>query len=399
MIYLINRGKDESIKQYKLRICRNREQYDLSWQDVANLINKETGDSFGESKYRKWFTHYNEGFIDAISEVLSEDQVTKEIEDKTIEMKKERIKLQDQRKEYNSLVRNEARFEHLQDEIIKSVKELSVTKPLIVEESDTYIEGGTESALILSDWHKGLFARNHWNNFDDKEFAKRVKRLVRKTIEYNATNNVDTMHVFTIGDLVNGLIHVTTRIANTEDVISQTMNVAEVLAEVFATFAKCTNNIFIYFARGNHDRVTPNKHAELAKESFADVILWYLKARLSHISNIEFMDNKFDDEIITTKICGKNVFAVHGHRDKPSSVVQDLSLMTKIIPEYVFMGHYHHHEENEIQGVEVIVNSSLSGVDSYAKEIRKTSKPAQKLIIFSHEEGRLCTYNIRLDIK
>lgn len=395
---MLSRKEDETLKQYQVRICTDKNKLGLSWNEVAKILNQESGDSYGESKYRKWFCAYLEGYQDAIEESMSENDYLNEIQDQILELKKEKIKLQDQRREYMNLVKNEARFEHIQSEIIKAVRELKREKPLTWNRNDYLLSSSsTEAGIILSDWHKGLFARNYWNNFDDNEFDKRVEKLITKTIKYCRIHSVNTLHVFSIGDLVNGLIHVTTRINATEDVVSQTMSVAEKLCEVLLELSKYIKNIKYYHCRGNHDRVTANKNDEIAKESFADIIMWYLKARLSHVPNIEFMKNYYDDEIINAYICNKKIFAVHGHRDKPSEVIQNLSLMTKVVPDFVFMGHYHHHHEKEVHGSKVIVNSSLSGVDSYAKEIRRTSNPAQKLLVFEQEEGLLCTYDIQLN--
>ena len=66
-----------------------------------------------------------------------------------------------------------------------------------------------EGALLLSDWHKGQFTSNHWNLYNDVEFKKRIEILVSKAIAYGHVNQVRCMHVFTLGDLINGLIHVT----------------------------------------------------------------------------------------------------------------------------------------------------------------------------------------------
>jgi predicted phosphodiesterase len=175
------------------------------------------------------------------------------------------------------------------------------------------------------------------------------------------------------------------------------MQISEILAEVLVELCNEFETVKLYNVRGNHDRVTPNKKDEIAKESFNDLVPWYLKARLSHVGNLEFVENKFDDEIIVANILGHNVFGVHGHKDKVANVTHNLTMMTKIFPEYIVMGHTHHHEENEDHGVEVIVNRCFSGVDDYAKELRRTSKAAQKLIIFDKHEGRLCSYDIKLE--
>ena len=92
---------------------------------------------------------------------------------------------------------------------------------------------------------------------------------------------------------------------------------------------------------------------------------------------------------------GQTIFAAHGHKDKPATAVEHLSLLLKTFPDMVLLGHYHSAAEREIQGAEVIVNGSLCGTDDYAMSLRRTSKPSQKLLVINRE-GRLCTYNITL---
>ena len=52
------RQDNETIKDYKLRLFRNKVLYDLDTKQIADLINAETGDNFSESAYRKWFKPY-----------------------------------------------------------------------------------------------------------------------------------------------------------------------------------------------------------------------------------------------------------------------------------------------------------------------------------------------------
>lgn len=55
------KGKNENILEYKIRLCENKNALNLTWKDIAKLINKETGNNFGESSYRKWYSAFNEG--------------------------------------------------------------------------------------------------------------------------------------------------------------------------------------------------------------------------------------------------------------------------------------------------------------------------------------------------
>lgn len=91
----LKRHSDENLKQWKLRICENYKEYGLSnWNEVAEVINKETGDKKGESAYRKWFTNFNEG-RDYQKEVVAEENgAIVELELKKIEVMEERKKLQ-----------------------------------------------------------------------------------------------------------------------------------------------------------------------------------------------------------------------------------------------------------------------------------------------------------------
>lgn len=71
--------------------------------------------------------------------------------------------------------------------------------------------------------------------------------------------------------------------------------------------------------------------------------------------------------------------------------------MLGYVPDYVCVGHLHQHVENTYGKTELIINPSLSGTDSYAKNYGLVGKVGQKLMIFSREHGKECTYNIDVD--
>lgn len=56
-----SRLENESVKDYKVRICSNKEQYNLSWENVKNILNEELGEKHGESKYRKEWYAFKDG--------------------------------------------------------------------------------------------------------------------------------------------------------------------------------------------------------------------------------------------------------------------------------------------------------------------------------------------------
>jgi predicted phosphodiesterase len=129
-------------------------------------------------------------------------------------------------------------------------------------------------------------------------------------------------------------------------------------------------------------------------ENFERLVPWGMKMRLE-CENIEFVENKEDDEIIVYQVMNETIFACHGHKEKMGSVISDLVKLLKIFPNEVHLGHFHRHSTLEDNDMELIINGSFSGTDEYAKSIRKSNKPSQTLIIYN-EKGQECLYKITL---
>lgn len=329
---------------------------------------------------------------------IKDDDVLKQLEQMKLDIEKEKVKLRDQRREYTKLLTVDARFDHLVDHVKDGIQDIIKQKPLEINSkpSGVNVSSNNEGVLLCSDWHSELEVDNFLNKFNQDIFRERVAKLISKTIEYGKFHNISTLHVFDLGDLISGIIHTTTRVANNELTVTQTMSVAEILSEMLVQFANNFDNVKLYTVLDNHSRVFANKHESVVGESFARFIPWYLKSRIVECGNVEIVDNSYDEEINVATVCGKNVFAVHGHKDKLNTIVSDLSMMLKIIPDYIFVAHWHHNIEDEVHSCDIVANQSLIGVDSYSKDIRKTSKPAQKFMVFSKGVGRLCTYSISL---
>lgn len=272
------------------------------------------------------------------------------------------------------------------------VEAISKIEPLKYEFKDLQ-SGESEAVLLLSDWHRGQVSDNFFNKFNNEIFDERVEKLMNKTREYCLLNNIKTIHILTLGDMINGGIHVQTRIESQENLIEQTIGVTEALSHLFNNLSQ-EFNLELYFCRGNHDRVTPSKEEAMNGESFSDIIPWFLKERLKGNDRIHFNENTVDDEIITANVCGQHIIGVHGHKDNFNKAIDNLALFTKQIPDYIVMGHFHHSREADLKGVEMIINPSLCGSDRYAVDSRKFSKAGQKLLMLNKEDGRYATYFI-----
>lgn len=330
-------------------------------------------------------------------EFISEETQNKllEIDMKINDLKVEKIKIQDQRREYNKIIREKARYEVVLEEFEKIIDKINKIKPLKIN-NYVHINSNREMIAIFADWHYGLFADNYWNFYDVSEFHDRVENYLNEIIRIGKEHNVKKIHILNLGDLIQGNIHLVSRISNVEDVVQQTQNVSETLAEMLVNIAENFTSVDYYSVVGNHGRINANKMEAMSTENFEYMIDWYLKARLQNIKNIHMYKNEADPEIIKTVICGNKIYATHGDKDKVSNIIQNLSLMFKEIPDIAFLGHMHHFMVDTIHDVQIVMSGSLSATDEYAKDIRRTGKASQTIVVFNDNKEE-CIYNVKLN--
>lgn len=394
----LKKREDESKLEYVKRIVYGKlkdKTIDNDYSELAPLVfDKE----YSSDVARRMF-YGARNILDMIDENkinnIDDNEVLKEIEEKRLELEKMKIQYQDQKREYNNYLRADARFEHLQETMKQEILRLNELKPLVVKDTPNII-GENHVVSILSDWHTGIKEKNYWNEISIDILRDRIEKLQNKIISICERHEVSTLHTEILGDMINGLIHVTTRISNEEDVIKQTMICAEILANMITNLASKIPNIKIYSTIGNHGRCVANAKESLDVENFERLVPWYLQARLINIKNIEFCGNVYDDGIIVYQFLNETIFAVHGHEDKVTTAVSDLSKMLKIFPTELHMGHYHSYYEKDDHDISTIVNGTASGVDKYAKGIRKTGRATQTCMVYTNE-GRECTYKIKLN--
>lgn len=399
---------NETQLEYELRlvdILKTERPEDLEWEDIKQFIGfqgnkdslrKANDTPFGGYKVHEYYSKKIEDLIkNSTNEKFIEEKM-KEINEQQQELEKMKIMFQDQKREYRTLLRSDARFTHLVNEMKAAIEVLNNSKPLLgkYESPLKQCEVDTEAVLILSDWHYGIEEKNYWNEINVSILKKRVEILKNKVIDYCYRHSVQVLHVEILGDMVNGLIHLGTRVSNEEDIIQQSMHVSELLGEMLSDLSIFIPQIKVYSATGNHGRCSANIKDSIDTENFEKLIPWYLETRLRDIDNIQILSNEYEDDIIIYRFLNETIFAVHGHNDKISDAVRDLSEMFKILPTELHMGHYHAYQEFDRHSTVTTVNGTLSGVDKYAKTIRKTSIPTQTLLIYN-SEGRECTYKIK----
>lgn len=390
----LSKLQNETHLDWKYRLIEDKLTGVISddWQDIVEVLNL----NIHRDTLRKgsiFYLEIKEYFENKYKNGLSNEQLDelKQLENELLKLK---VQLSDERREIRRYRTHEGRLENLLQRLIDEIKDdINTKKPLKWLQPVQKESSNGSLTLLLSDLHKGMVTNNHWNTYNDKVFYERLNQLTQETLKYKEITNTNEIHVFELGDVISGVIHRLTKLSETENAVSSTQKVAEALSELLSVLANNFEKVHYYNVKGNHDRVAARKEEEVKTESFHSFIVWYMKARLENHKNIIFHDNDLDSEIIVAKIEGNTYFGVHGHLDSLGKVVTDLTMMTKMFPKAVFLGHYHKNFENEVHGVDVIVNGSFGGVDDYAKDVRLTGKAHQKLL-WLDENGRKATFYI-----
>ena len=225
----------ESVKDYKIRLCSNKDIYNLSFQKIAELINFETGENKDESTYRKWWNAYKEGVLDTEKKLLDNDEVLKEYESKRIEAEKARIRFFDQRTAYTKNIRNEARFDELKDIILDK---LSIVEPYERNKKEVFFSKN-DLLIGLNDIHFGSNIDNNWNKYNPDVAKERLDLYLSNIISIKNTHKSTNCYVCANGDLISGNIHPTIQISNKENVVKQIMGVSELISWFLSSFLFC----------------------------------------------------------------------------------------------------------------------------------------------------------------
>lgn len=351
----------------------------------SDTIRKSSSTIFG-GKIRSEYEKYKSG-------QNNENSSTSELDVKIQNMRKEKIKLSDARVEYNRLIRQEARKESYADMVKRIICEN--VEPIEIIPHHTMFNSSTDLLVHLTDIHTGVEIHNWKNDFNEDILKKRIEKFTSDILNIREQHDSENCYIV-IGEILSGIIHNNLRLQNNMDLMEQFKYVSELISAMLSRMSNYFNHIYVYTTPGNHSRISPKKEESLDGENMDILLPFYLKARMQNAKNITICDNTIESEIAIFNIRGNNIFAAHGHKDTPSSVVQNFTMMFGIKPDLVLLGHRHTNGLTTVYDSKVIESGCCSGSDDYAVSIRKVNKPEQTVSVIG-ENGLICLYDIQLD--
>ena len=391
---ILKRKQNETLEQYQIRLSLgllNRElgYEDLTWKEIKDMLSSDMHpDTLRRLGYG--FKLYESNF----PKVLRAEEELDELDEKIVEMKKEKVKLTDVRTSVNRKIRELGRVENIIEEIARNLDELNENNPLINKEIVPVINNSRQGLLLCSDWHCGAEFKTVANSFNLDILVNRVNEMVDRTIEICKRNNIEKIHIGYIGDLCNGLIHTTTRIENQIGVAEQVTLISELISQMLDKLSKNFSVVSMSMTSSNHERFFMDKRENSYGDSYHRFIFEIVKLRTRDLINVAILENTKDESFTTLDLCGERIVLSHGDKDKKVNVPSRYSQILGYTPTLVCMGHYHN-EYSTVEGLSrIIINGSLMGSNQYAVDLRLCSTPSQSLIIMSEKYGYESTHII-----
>ncbi len=244
------------------------------------------------------------------------------------------------------------------------------------------------------------------NKFNFKEAGRRVAMFVKEVASYKdyKRDQVGTLHLPLNGDLVAGLIHQVT--THSQHLLVHQMNaLVHILANALEYLRKDFAAINVYGIAGNHDRLTHKEHGKRAineiYDSYANIGFYALSAIFAKANDIKFEFPK--TPYVFMNLPAGRAMVAHGDHvfsKGLGNVGKSINVagLTNAIRDFnngeivkgnkpiklLLLGHVHCFAHFiTVDGVEVYVAPSLSGIDSFAHSLTINNNVSAQVVFES----------------
>lgn len=393
----IERQPQESLMDYHKRLIYGKlVDRTLADVDYVELSEKVYGQPYSSDVARRMMygSRKTLELMDSMNlSAVSDKNMMSEIDEKILELRKEKQKMYDQRVALNSSIRARSRQEEL-NEILTNAILTSKMKGLEYQPHDI-VHSDNDLLVSLNDIHYGANVHNAWNVYNSDICAEMMRSYLDRIIEIGKRHSSENCIVWANGDLISGNIHYSIAVTNKENVIQQITGVSELIATFLAELSEHFSTVSFISVAGNHSRISPNKENSLHTERLDDLVEWYIKARLQNFKNVFVMNDKIDETMYTIDIRGKTYLGIHGDYDGSAAKVQSLQTLAGKPVYAILSGHLHHNRVESIQGIKTVMAGSFMGVDDFCVQKRIYGTPEQ-MVCVCDDTGIVCYYDIDL---
>ena len=237
-IHKYKRIDGESEQELIYRICSEKDKIG-TWSDVQNVLNSILGKHYQESTYRKSYQSFNKMMKANRKKFVDSDEQLKEMDRKIEELKRERIKTQTCNIERNRIDRSISRQEMYYEYVGKAITSLPLPEfnPIPVKDED---DGIIEYLVALSDLHYGATFKSENNEYSPEIAQDRLSYLTEELIQFIRNNKLTKLNIACLGDVLQGLIHLTDLKINDSTVVKSCVEICRLIAMMLNTLSTYT---------------------------------------------------------------------------------------------------------------------------------------------------------------
>lgn len=391
------RLKDESLEKYNYRVCRQKDLnvYDLTWDGVRDILNKENDVVYGSSKWRKDYQVVQK-YLDGLGETLELDQhVLDEMKQARLEIEMERKKKQTDSIYYNRILREHSREEMLKEKVVDAIAnadKIPLPEFLPLQKNEN---GKSEYLLGVSDVHAYKKFVSLTNEYSKEILEDRMANLLLEIKQIVIEQKIEEITVVNGGDSLEGLLRVSAlgmlELGVIDTVVEFRRFMASWLKEL-STFVKVK---YIHLISANHSETRPlnTRAGQMPSEDFEKDIANYIHDILE--------DNKRIDVILPDlafyewSMAGYEIIAHHGHgiSSSPEKFIDKMTRKRRKFYDYGIFGHLHTEmikpiDEGPTNDCEILRLPSIVGSCTFADSILKGSKASAVMFRFTENKGR-----------
>ncbi|MBY6842771.1 hypothetical protein [Clostridium botulinum] len=339
---------------------------------------------------------------------ISDKNILQEIEEKKLELKKERMKLNTLKTITNRDLRETARIELYLEQLKEAIENI---QPLYTPSDKEYNFNAIEDKvglLGISDIHFGKIVEikdlkgNIINKYDEEVFKKRMDKLFWEIRNIIIKEKLEKIVIYNLSDCIDGILRIS-QLKNLQyGIIDSVIKFSEFIAEWLNTLSNYVA-IEYYQCWGNHDeiRLLTGKKGDFPEENVGRLIMEFLELRLKDNKNIIIHND--NNPYIFSNILGINIFGFHGECKNLNSALKDLQMLYKEDIDLLLAGHLHNGNLNTVGmgqfgDIQCIRIPSLCGIDDYSMKLMKSASAGSNLFIIEKDKGKTITYDINLNV-
>lgn len=395
----------ESDEELILRICQDRDNGLIgSWQEVANILNKLLNTEYTESKFRKQYQSFRK-MLEANSDKFANgDKAADNINEQIRALQRERIKLRDEKNEYNRWLRENSRAENITEQICDAISKLDPL-PMPTLSINSQSNSRKSYLLCLSDAHYGvefdikdLFGHSI-NKYSPDIFNERMGNLFSEVAEIIRRENIMQLNVWELGDGIQGILRLNSQLQKLKyGIIESSVLYADYLANWLNWLSEYVYINFQMVMDSNHNqlRICGAPKNAFVDENMSYVMMALIKERLKGNKRINIHENPTGMNY--SMIGPYSVLGCHGEAKDLTKYVDNFARAYNTPIDYMVCGHVHHTSKDEI-GInsEILTVGSIMGTDPYGISLSKVSDASCSMFVFDELHGKCCEYTIKLN--